>query len=136
MSRFSIYDAAFLLLLSMLATSCATTGQEMSTKDGDHYKTSGFALFSKQDIQADANFVAYPNDSVREFQTGQGAAQDSTQALQTIMALGQLLGPLLKPAEPPSLSPLAPQPPTLMETIQQQVRDRVEQEIANRLGTK
>lgn len=104
-----IKNAATTTFLAFLLMGCATTTQTITTADGDHYQAKGFALFSKQDVQAKGNLVVYPNASGLEFTAGSNAKQDATDAFKALVALGQLLAPISAQLMPKSSpSPLTP----------------------------
>lgn len=128
------YSGLMIAFLGLLLSGCATTGQSLTTADGDHYQHSGRSLFSKQDIQADSNLVVYPNASGLEFQVGTAAAQDSTEALKALIALGQILAPIMQAGSARDTTPLAPPAPSIRDTIRDAVNEALRDAIRNRLN--
>lgn len=82
----------FLLTLCACLVGCATTSQMVKTMDGDVFKQTGGALFSKQKYMHGLEADFYPNNSGAHISVQGEGDQDSTDALKTInLLIGAML---------------------------------------------
>lgn len=82
---------AFLLAGCALFSGCATTRQSVETADGDKFKQSGGALFSKQQYVHGLDADFYPNNSGAHIAVRGQGDQDSTAVIPLVQALVGML---------------------------------------------